>query len=149
MRRFVAAGLGVGLLPHRLWGRHDGAGTFGTVLAAGAGLALWSLDWWWGAAIAVAFITIALWSAAPFARDGQDPAWVAIDEVAGTFVAMIGLSGWPWLLSVVVFRFADITKGLPGIKAAERLHGTVGVTADDVLAGLYGLAAGAVLAALV
>ena len=149
MRRIVASGLGVGLLPHRLWGSNQGAGTFGTALAALVGWALWPLDWWWGAVVAVAAIGVSLWAAAPFSTDGQDPGWVAIDEVAGTFVAMIGLSGWPWALAIAVFRIADITKALPGMKAAERLHGAVGVTADDVLAGLYGLAAGVALTALV
>ncbi|MDH3426340.1 MAG: hypothetical protein OEM22_06670, partial [Acidimicrobiia bacterium] len=67
MRRFVASGMGVGLLPHRLWGRHDGAGSLGTVLAAIAGLTLWAVSWWWGAAIAAASIAVSLWAAAPFA----------------------------------------------------------------------------------
>jgi phosphatidylglycerophosphatase A len=65
-----------------------------------------------------------------------------IDEVAGTLVAVIGLTGWPWLVAVVVARLADIFKVLPGVKQAESLPGAVGITMDDVVAGLYGLAAG-------
>ena len=57
-------------------------------------------------------------------------------------LAVIGLTGWPWLIAVVVARLADIFKVLPGVGMAERLPGSLGITMDDVVAGLYGLAAG-------
>ena len=85
---------------------------------------------------------LSLWSAAPFSDDHADPGWVVIDEIAGTFIAVIGLTGWPWLIAVVVARLADIFKVLPGVGMAERLPGSLGITMDDVVAGLYGLAAG-------
>ena len=57
-------------------------------------------------------------------------------------LALIGLTGWPWLVALIVARAADIFKVLPGVKRAELLPGAVGVTMDDVVAGAYGLAAG-------
>ena len=149
MRRFVAAGFGTGLIPARLYGSHSGAGTFGAAVAVGMGLFLISAPWWIDALVAAGAIAISLWAAAPFAVDGQDPGWVAIDEVAGTLVAMIGLTGWPWVVAVAVARLLDIFKVAPGIRQAEDLHGAVGVTFDDVVAGLYGLAAGYLLVGII
>ena len=148
MRRFIAAGFGTGLIPNRLYGSHSGAGTFGAAVAVAIGVWLVAAPWWVDALVALTAIGVSLWAAAPFAVDGQDPGWVAIDEVAGTLVAMIGLSGWPWVLAVAVARLLDIFKVAPGIRQAEDLHGAVGVTLDDVVAGLYGLAAGWALVGL-
>ena len=142
MRKFVASGFGVGFIPSRLWGSHNGAGTFGASLAALLALLWWEAPWWVGAAAFAVACGLSLWSAAPFAGDHADPGWVVIDEMAGTFVAVIGLTGWPWLVAVVVARLADIFKVLPGVPQAERLPGAIGITMDDVVAGLYGLAAG-------
>ena len=142
MHRFIASGFFVGFIPRRLWGSDNGAGTFGAALAALVALLFWRLPWWVGLlAFAVAF-ALSLWSAAPFAADHADPGWIVIDEIAGTLVAVIGLTGWPWLVAVVVARLADIFKVLPGVPQAEALPGAVGITMDDVVAGLYGLAAG-------
>ncbi len=145
MRRFVAAGFGVGVLPRRIWGTDNGAGTFGAALAAVIGFWLIAAPWWLDLGIAVVAILVSLWAAAPFAGDHADPGWVTIDEVAGTLVAVVGLGGWPWVVAVVVARLADIFKVLPGVRRAEALPGAIGVTADDVVAGLYGLLAGSVL----
>lgn len=142
MRRFVASGFGVGFIPSRLWGSDNGAGTFGAALAALAGLLWWRQPWWVQAGVFALFLALSLWASAPFATEHADPGWVVVDEMAGTFVAVIGLAGWPWVVAVVVARLADIFKVLPGVAAAERLPGAVGVTFDDVVAGLYGLAAG-------
>ena len=148
MRRVVAAGFGSGLIPRRLWNGDNGAGTFGAGVGALIGLALWSAPWWVDLAVALAAIGISLWAAAPFAEGHSDPNWVVIDEVAGTLVALIGLTGAPWLVALVVARLGDIFKVLPGVPQAERLPGAVGITADDVVAGLYGLAVGWILTGL-
>lgn len=142
MHRFVASGFGVGFIPRRLWGSDNGAGTFGAGLAALLGLVWWRQPWWLHLGVFAVFLGLSLWSARPFASDHADPGWVVIDEMAGTFVAVIGLAGWPWLVAVVVARLADIFKVLPGVGRAEALPGAVGITMDDVVAGLYGLAAG-------
>jgi phosphatidylglycerophosphatase A len=142
MHRFVASGFYVGLIPRRLWGNDKGAGTFGAAIAVVISILLWRYPWWLGViAFAVAF-ALSLWSARPFAADHADPGWIVIDEIAGTLIAVIGLTGWPWLVAVVVARLADIFKVLPGVEQAESLPGAVGITMDDVIAGLYGLAAG-------
>ena len=136
VERFVASGFGVGLIPSRLWGSDNGAGTFGAALAA-IGAFLWmDWPWWWHITVFALFLALSLWSARPFADDHADPGWIVIDEMAGTFVAVIGLAGWPWLIAVVVARLADIFKVLPGVPQAERLPGAVGITMDDVVAGL-------------
>jgi phosphatidylglycerophosphatase A len=142
MHRFFASGFFVGLIPSRLWGSDNGAGTFGAALAAIMAFFVWHQPWWFHVAVFVLFLVLSLWSARPFAEDHADPGWIVIDEMAGTFVAVIGLSGWPWVIAVVVARLGDIFKVLPGVPQAERLPGTVGITLDDVIAGLYGLAAG-------
>jgi phosphatidylglycerophosphatase A len=142
VHRFIASGLFVGFIPRRIRDSDDGAGTFGAVLAAAISLLLWRYPWWAAAtAFAIAF-SLSLWSSAPFANNHADPGWVVIDEVAGTLVAAIGLTGWPWLVAVVVARLGDIFKVLPGVAPAEALPGAIGITMDDVVAGLYGLAAG-------
>lgn len=142
MHRLVASGFGVGLIPNRLWGSDNGAGTFGAALATVLAFVWTDAQWWVHAAIFLAFLGLSLWSSKPFSLADEDPGWVVIDEMAGTFVAVIGLAGWPWVVAVVVARLADIFKVLPGVRRAEMLHGPLGVTMDDVVAGLYGLAAG-------
>jgi len=142
MHRFIASGFGVGLIPSRLWKSDNGAGTFGAVLAAGMSLLWWERSWWVHGGVFALFACLSLWSARPFADDHADPGWIVIDEMAGTFVAVIGLSGWPWLVAVLVARAADIFKVLPGVPQAELLPGSAGITLDDVVAGLYGLACG-------
>ena len=142
MHRFVASGFFVGLIPRRLWRSDAGAGTFGAALAAIVSLLLWPLPWWVGGGAFIVAISLSLWSAEPFAGNHADPGWVVMDEVAGTLVAVIGLTGWPWVVGVAVARLADIFKVLPGVRRAEELPGAVGITMDDVVAGLYGSAAG-------
>ncbi|MEK7251908.1 MAG: phosphatidylglycerophosphatase A [Actinomycetota bacterium] len=144
MHRLVASSLGLGLIPRRLRGSDAGAGIFGAALGAAIGGGLLAIDaaWWVTALTAVALSGVSVWAARPFAGKHDDPGWVCIDETAGTVVALVGLSGWPWVVALVVARLADIFKVLPGVAAAERLPGAVGITADDILAGLYGLAAG-------
>lgn len=109
--------------------------------------------WWgWGAqlAAAVGVIVLSLWAVRPFVSDDADPGWITVDEAAGVFVALVGLTFWPAVVAWAVFRIADIQKRwAPGVAAAEKLGGPVGVTADDVVAGLYGLVAGHVVMALI
>lgn len=145
----MASSFGLGHIPRHLWGSDNGAGTFGAALAVAIGAALLAIDapWWWTAALAVVATIASIWSARPFAADG-DPGWICMDETAGTLVAIIGLGGIPWLVAVVVARLADIFKVLPGVAQADRIHGPVGITLDDVVAGLYGLAVGWVLTAI-
>lgn len=142
VHRFVASGFFVGLIPSRLWGSDKGAGTFGAGLAAVIALLWWHQLWWIHVAVFIVFFGLSMWSATPFADNHADPGWIVIDEMAGTFIAVIGLAGIPWVVAVVVARLADIFKVLPGVPQAERLPGALGITMDDVIAGCYGLGAG-------
>lgn len=80
----------------------------------------------------------AVWAA----RVEGDPSWVVIDEVAGQWVAMMGLVH-PTLAGVAaafaLFRLLDIFKPGP-VGWADRQGGAAGIMADDLIAGA--LAAG-------
>ena len=144
MRRILASGLGLGLIPGRVRASDAGAGTFGAALAVPLALAVAN------PAVELALVggvtVLGWWAARPFASG--DPGWVVIDETAGAWLAMVGLTGWPLVAGWLVARAADITKRPPGVRAAERLPGAVGIMADDLVAGLYGLAAGVLLTAI-
>ena len=72
-----------------------------------------------------------------------DPSWVVIDEVAGQWIAMLGLGVVTIpgaLLAFAGFRLLDISKPGP-IGWADRQGGAFGIMADDILAGLAAAAA--------
>lgn len=72
---------------------------------------------------------------------GEDPSRVVVDEMVGTWVALLAVSAgeWMWMLAaLVLFRLFDIFKPL-GIRRMENLPGGAGVMADDILSGIYGL----------
>lgn len=125
-------------------GSDAGAGTVGAALAVP--LALLVEPIWLEALLVVAVVVVGVWAAAPFSEG--DPGWVVVDETAGGWLAVIGMTGWPLAIGWLVFRAADISKAPPGVRQAERLPGPWGVMADDVVAGLYGLLA-AIGAALI
>jgi phosphatidylglycerophosphatase A len=77
-----------------------------------------------------------LWSVGA-ARVENDPGWVVIDEYAGQWVAMCGLtraSVAGLLAAFLIFRLLDITKPGP-IAWADRQKTPAGVMADDIIAG--------------
>lgn len=143
MPRLIASFFGVGLLLRRVRGADIGSGTLAALVALPAALALGRVGVWAQVAAAAASLIASLTAPSAFVDPEDDPGWVVIDEVAGTFVATIGLGGVAALAGWAMFRVADILKPLfPGVAAAERLPGAWGITADDFLAGLYGLGAG-------
>lgn len=142
MHRLVASWFGSGLLLGKLRGSDAGSGTLAALTALAPAVALGLVGWWAQLVAALVIAALAVWSAAPFAAEDADPGWVVVDEAAGTFVAVVGLSGWSAAVAFVVFRLADISKRFPGVAAAERLGGPIGITGDDVVAGLWALAAG-------
>ncbi len=131
MSRLIASFFGVGFFPLA-------PGTAGSVAAllVGAGLMLgpaWLLPL--GAALAAAVGYLA--TSRAVADPQADPGWVVIDEVAGQWIALLGLGG----LSVaglaaafVGFRLLDIWKPGP-VGWADRQPGAFGIMADDILAG--------------
>jgi phosphatidylglycerophosphatase A len=90
------------------------------------------------ALVAAALLAIfgGLW-AIRAANAEDDPGWVVIDEVAGQWLALIGLaraSVAGLLAAFLIFRLLDIVK--PGLIGwADRQHSAAGVMADDVIAG--------------
>jgi phosphatidylglycerophosphatase A len=73
-----------------------------------------------------------------FRYNGEDPAYIVIDELAGICVTLAGhsITLLNIIIGFVLFRFFDIVKPFP-IKYAERLKGGYGIVADDVLAGIF------------
>ncbi len=128
-------------------------GSWGSLAAALAGAGLVGRPGWLAAGV-VAASAAGVW-AIPRAGGGHDPGWVVIDEVAGQWLAMLGLagaglSGWrlaAWVAGAfVAFRALDVAKPGP-VGWADRHEGPGWVVADDLVAG--GMAAGVVLAARV
>ena len=144
MRRIVASSGGLGFIPRRLRGSDAGAGTVGAALSIPLALLVEPV---WLEVVLVAGVTaLGVWAAAPFSEG--DPGWVVIDETAGGWLALVGMTGWPLAIGWLVFRAADISKKPPGVGWAERLPGPWGVMADDVVAGVYGLAAAGLMSLL-
>lgn len=151
MHRLLASWFGTGFILGKVRGSDAGSGTVGSLFAAVIALLIGSRYGWVGQIVATAIIILlSVWSAGRFVEDDGDAGWIVIDEAAGMFLALIGLSLWPGsIVAFVVFRAADIFKdSFPGVAAAERLPGAIGVTADDLVAGLYGLAAGHIVQTL-
>jgi phosphatidylglycerophosphatase A len=72
----------------------------------------------------------------------SDPGWIVIDEFAGQWIAMLGLSHvslYGLIAAFVLFRILDISK-LGPVGWADRKDGAIGVMADDVVAGLIAAA---------
>lgn len=151
MQRLLASWFGSGLILGKLRGSDIGSGTVGALVAAAAAILIGESLGWQAQILATALlIGGSLWSVRHFVEVEGDAGWIVVDEAAGAFLAVIGLSLWPGaVVGFVVFRAADIYKRFfPGVAAAENLPGAVGVTADDLVAGLYGLVVGHIIQAL-
>jgi phosphatidylglycerophosphatase A len=134
LARLVASGFGAGLSP-------VAPGSVGSAVAVvmGAGL-LAGPGWVLACAAAVASLG-GLW-AIRAADVAGDPGWVTIDEVAGQWIALLGLArpSVPGLVAAfLLFRLLDVAKPGP-VGWADRQGGPAGVMADDLIAG--GFAAG-------
>ncbi len=129
LARLVASGFGVGRVP-------VAAGTAASALATLIGGGLLTASPVWLAAAAVVATVGGFW-AIRGARVEGDPGWVVIDEFAGQFITLLGLSEvtpLSLLIAFLLFRVLDITK-LGPIGWADRQHGVFGIMADDVIAG--------------
>jgi len=92
-------------------------------------------------AITMAVFLIGIWASTVLIetlKEGKDPEYIVIDEIAGYMVSMIGFypSIQHLFLAFVIFRFFDILKP-PPIKWFEKLPSGLGVMADDIVAGVY------------
>lgn len=139
LARIIASGLGSGYAPRA-------PGTVASLLALLLGIPL-LLAPSGVLALAAAVASLAgLWAIRDAKVDG-DPGWVVIDEVAGQWLALLGLAR-PTLLGLLaafaLFRLLDITKPGP-IGWTDRQGGAAGIMADDLIAGAF--AAGVLWAA--
>jgi len=129
--RLVASLFGVGFFP-------VAPGTAGSAVALLIGAALMSGPPWLlplGAALATVAGSLAIPRAVT--DPNADPGWVVIDEVAGQWVAMLGLAGISatgLAAAFLGFRVLDVWKPGP-VGWADRQPGAFGIMADDILAG--------------
>jgi phosphatidylglycerophosphatase A len=150
--RLIASFFGSGLILRAVRGADIGSGTVGGALAAT--LAVWlglQAGWVWVLTGAVVLVLAGMASISALYREHGDAGWIVVDEAAGAFISLIGITALPAAFAAfAVFRAADIAKRyFPGVAAAERITGPTGVMADDVVAGLYGLVAGHIVQWLV
>ena len=137
--RWVAGFFGAGLAP-------VAPGTVGSLAAQAHGYRLMQLP---PIPLTSALLLASLgglW-AVQAARVEGDPGWVVIDEVAGQWMALLGLARpTPAGLGAafLTFRLLDIAKPGP-VGWADRQPGAAGIMADDLIAG--GIAAGILWAA--
>jgi phosphatidylglycerophosphatase A len=98
---------------------------------------------------AVAVTLIGIPAATVVAREAgrEDPGFVVIDEVAGQWIALIGVRpDWRHaVLALLLFRLFDIWKPWP-IRRLEQLPEGTGIMLDDVAAGILALVCGLLLA---
>lgn len=121
------------VIPFRKW---KGGGLLGT-------LAGWGLLWVLPTGPLFGLLTLGVIALAIGVSDlaerelTHDDPRIVIDEVAGVWVAALGLTREPvpLLTLFVAFRFFDVLKG-PWGRAAARLPGGWGIVADDLVAGL-------------
>lgn len=131
MSQVVASFFGVGFFP-------VAPGTAGSAAALPLGAAL-MLGPPWLLPLAAALAAVAGYIAIPYAvRDPEaDPGWVVIDEVAGQWIALLGLAGVSipgFLAAFIGFRVLDILKPGP-VGWADGKTGAFGIMTDDIIAG--------------
>lgn len=127
--RAIASGGGVGFCP-------VAPGTAGSLMALGIGAGLLHLGIWTLIAGIILVLAGGLWAVRAEIAAG-DAGWVVIDEVAGQWIALLGLatpslSGL--LAAFLLFRLFDIAKPGP-VGWLDRRHDAIGVMGDDVIAG--------------
>jgi phosphatidylglycerophosphatase A len=127
---WIAAGGGIGRFPFA-------PGTAASFVAVLAGaIALW-LDHRLLTLLAIFTCVAGTWAIHEIQEPG-DPGWIVIDEIAGQWIAMLGLgqvSLYGLLAAFILFRLLDIVKPGP-VGWADRKDGAAGVMADDIIAGL-------------
>jgi phosphatidylglycerophosphatase A len=133
--RLIAGGVGLGRFP---WA----PGTLASAVAVVVGAGLLSVSPWLLAAAAVAAMLAGVWAIGAAGAGDADPGWVVIDEIAGQWLTLLGLSH-PTVRGVIaaflLFRLLDIAKPGP-VGWADRRAGPIAVMGDDVIAGALGAA---------
>lgn len=108
-------------------------GTLGTLAAALLSFIVGGIHY----AAVIATIVIGTIAADRYSKEigKEDPSEVVIDEVAGYWVAMLGLDASFGVVAFFLFRVIDIFKPFP-VNKLERLPGGVGIMADDICGGM-------------
>jgi phosphatidylglycerophosphatase A len=127
--RLAASGFGLGFLP-------VASGTAASALAVLLGIPL-MLGPAWMLSVAAALASLGgLWLISSAQVEG-DPGWVVIDEIAGQWIALVGLAR-PTIAGLIaafaIFRLLDIAKPGP-VRWADRQGGEAGIMGDDLIAG--------------
>ena len=133
--RLLATWFGTGLAP-------KAPGTWGSIAALPFA---WLIQSWGGSAalvLAASLLLLAGWAASDrlvTATGIKDPQIIVVDEVVGQWLTLAcGPVTIPaYLVGLLLFRAADITKPYPASWADRRVGGGLGVMLDDVLAALY------------
>ncbi|HEV2678542.1 MAG TPA: phosphatidylglycerophosphatase A [Aliidongia sp.] len=133
--RLLATWFGAGLAP-------KAPGTWGSVAALPFA---WAIQYWGGSAglvLAASLLFVAGWIASDrlvSATGIQDPQIIVVDEVVGQWLTLAcgPLSIPAYLVGLLLFRAADITKPFPASWADRSVDGGLGVMLDDVLAAVY------------
>jgi phosphatidylglycerophosphatase A len=129
LARQIASGFGCGAVP-------GAPGTAASVAATLLGAGLLAVSPWALALAALAAAGVGIWA---IRRTGaaDDPPWIVIDEIAGQWIALLGLhhpTPRGLVAGFLLFRLLDIVKPGP-VGWADRRSGPVAIMADDVLAG--------------
>lgn len=133
--KLLATWFGAGLAP-------KAPGTWGSVAALPFA---WAIQTWAGSAalvLAASLLFLAGWAASNRLVDTmgiEDPQIVVVDEVVGQWLTLAcGPVSIPaYLIGLLLFRAADITKPFPASWADRKVGGGLGVMLDDVLAAVY------------
>ena len=134
LSRWIASGAGIGHFP-------AAPGTAASLAALLIGAIAFAVSTPLLLILALAAILFGTWAIHATEEPG-DPGWIVIDEVAGQWIAILGLShvSIPGLIAAfALFRVLDIVKPGP-IGWADKQHHAIGVMADDVLAGVIAAA---------
>ncbi len=145
MKKFIASGLGIGLIWEKYMPNYKGGGTVASALFA---LLIYSLNL---EILSIALLTGLLYLIYFYVVSDEDasgdPSWITLDEIIGMGIA--GMSSAsnliPLLVSFIVFRISDILKEPKLVKEMEKIPGKKGVLYDDVAAGVIGLIAGTIV----
>ena len=145
MKKFIASGLGIGLIWEKYMPNYKGGGTVASALFA---LLIYSLNL---EILSIALLTGLLYLIYFYVVSDEDasgdPSWITLDEIIGMGIA--GMSSAsnliPLLVSFIVFRISDILKEPKLVKEMEKIPGKKGVLYDDVAAGVIGLIAGSIV----
>ena len=145
MIKFIASGLGIGLIWEKYMPNYKGGGTVASALFA---LLIYSLNL---EILSIALLTGLLYLIYFYVVSDEDasgdPSWITLDEIIGMGIASMssGANLIPLLVSFIVFRISDILKEPKLVKEMEKIPGKKGVLYDDVAAGVIGLIAGSIV----